>query len=593
MLNVFRFVFLFFILCGNGLYSQNSLMRVKQPNLFSFPEEVVTDSNTLQSAYSVGYLNQKEGSALSFNAPCTSCVEEVRKRGATSRFFIDKENTNRYYSQESFLPIHYRNDEKDYWRLIDFRLRPDVNLKGRYVADRQPVVSICDLNEKNTSLISSSNKIVFNNELTLYIETMEGDVLPSNSSSYTQFSIGEEGLAVKNVWDGIDMQQVFSVGEVKSSYIIEKPLQLPLTKGWLVIEDYLQLSEGCKIQEEKPENKTGDGFYTGSYLVTDRQGELLFIYHSPVFFDSRLVGMHAKYKLSSRGEGYSLQMYIPVAWLSDTTLSYPLTIDPIVTGVNQFGNYTSTGLTSAQLGFTSEALGSCDYHLTVNVPGKSQLKDVYAELEYQLTYDANCGNPNLLAPFCTFSQVRMEMFNDSCQISSGNFSCNPSAPPWTGTCTTDSNLVPSANPIVVTASEPSFLNCLPVQLNDYSLAFTLKNRDSICGDVCGQLCARGNMWRVTVTAETIDSLVSVNEDVDDNSFKIIPTLTMSDITISVSNEWVGGDAAIYDFTGRIVDFFELTDKQKQYSVQDLQRGIYFLVANAPKGLKHITRFLRE
>jgi hypothetical protein len=540
-------------------------------------------------------LQDPELSKLPFNAPCLNCIEDVRKRGATSRLFIDNEKSNRCYIQESFLPIHYRNNESDYWSLIDFRLRPDVNVDGRYIADRQPVVSICDLNEKNTSLVSGNSTIVFNNQLSLHLETIEGEILSSEKGAYNQFTIGEQGLAVKKIWNGIDMQQVFGVGEVKSSYVIEKPLQFPITEGWLVIEDFLQLSAGCTIEEEKPVNKTADGFYKGSYWVKGKQGELLFAYHSAVFFDSRLVGMQAKYKLRSRGEGYILQMYIPVEWLLDTTLSYPLTIDPIVNGFNQYGNYAATGLPSAQMGFTSEALGSCDYHLTVKVPGKSQLKTAFAELEYQLTYDADCGDPNIPAPFCTFSQVSMEVVSDSCQQSSGLLICNPSMPPWTGTCTTDSNLVPSAHPIDLAGVNPLYLSCLPIQIDSYAISFTLKNRDSICGDVCGYLCARGNMWRMTVVAETVDSLTSIIQSGNhlSNCLQVSPNPAQSQLDITVCDELTGGSIVVYDLLGRALKSIKLNNAHTLQSVDDLSKGVYTIVATTPFGLRLTDKLVKQ
>jgi gliding motility-associated-like protein len=79
-------------------------------------------------------------------------------------------------------------------------------------------------------------------------------------------------------------------------------------------------------------------------------------------------------------------------------------------------------------------------------------------------------------------------------------SCNPALPPFTGTCTTDSVLVPGAHALLINNFVPNYLNCIAPQCPDYLIAFTLKNRDSICGDQCGYLCARGNMWRMTVEA---------------------------------------------------------------------------------------------
>jgi gliding motility-associated-like protein len=163
------------------------------------------------------------------------------------------------------------------------------------------------------------------------------------------------------------------------------------------------------------------------------------------------------------------------------------------------------------MGFTSMILGSCNYHLdSLYVGGRSQLTDAYVDLEYSLTYSDSCGHPFEQAPFCTFSQVTEEVICDTCNVSTGLLACNPALPPFTGTCTTDSNLVRAARPLLINSFAPAFLTCLEPQCDDYYLNFTLKNRDSTCGDVCGYLCATGNMWRMTIEACRIHGDIEPN-----------------------------------------------------------------------------------
>jgi len=338
----------------------------------------------------------------------------------------------------------------------------------------------------------------FFDDNTLYTQTQ-----PAN---YGQYSVGEEGLNVKNIWAGIDMEQIFSVGEIKTNYVISAPLQLPITKGWMVIEDHFTLPEGYVFEESKLGDHLEQGkYFRGDYFLKNPAGETIIVYEKPVYLDAKAFGMHGIYKLQRTGNDYVLQTLVPVEWLNKPDNTYPLIIDPNVSGSTKRGDFTASGFPSGSLGFTTTALGSCDYNMSVNIPGKHEITNTYVDVEYTLTYDNACGTPPLPPPFCTFNMVSMEVVSDECNTTTGLLSCNPAQPPFTGTCTTDSNLVPGANALLYTGMLPK--TCIPPQCPDYLLNFTLKNRDSQCGDVCGYLCARGNMWRTTVEACPVQGLI--------------------------------------------------------------------------------------
>lgn len=487
------------------LYSQG--MTVKQYNFTSFSTdrkfipEILEQQSTAQSK------QHPEYGILPYNAQCTNCVELVAKRTVDSRQFFNPYQPNHTYSQKSFFPMHYRESEKDIWRTIDFRLRPDEKNSGVYKAIHQPVPTICDLHRKTTSLFVNGFQFEFNHRLSMYFFDENDAYTKTEEGNYADYTIGEEGLHIKNIWQGIDLEEIFNVGEVEANYVISAPLDIPISKGWMVIEDHFTLPEGYSIHETKQGETIAGKYYRGDYIIRNKEGEDIITYGKPVYLDAKAYGEHGQYELLRAGNDYTLKMLIPVAWLKRKGQTYPLTIDPIVQGVNKLGDFRLVG-PSAGMAFTTMALGSCDYFLTDTVPGMSRLTNAYVDLEYQLTYDNACGTPPLPPPFCTFSQVTMEVLCDTCHTSTGLLACNPALPPYTGTCTTDPNLVPGAGPLLINNFTPNYMSCLPPQCPDYVLDFTLKNRDSICGDVCGFLCARGNMWRMTIEACTVEGSIS-------------------------------------------------------------------------------------
>ncbi|MCW5908432.1 MAG: gliding motility-associated C-terminal domain-containing protein [Chitinophagales bacterium] len=488
-----------------ALFSQG--MSVKKYNLSSFSERKKFTPATLEERSSSKAKQHPEYGFLPLHTQCTNCVELIDHRTADSRLYINPYKPNHTYSQKSFFPLHYKNSEDDFWRTIDFRLQPS-SVAGVYTAPNQPVVTKYDLNNQTTSLLTDGFEFEFNRNLSMYFVTAGNAFTKVQQGNYSDYTIGEEGLHASNFWQGINLEQLFKTGEIKTNYVIPSPLTLPVKDGFMVIEDHFSLPQGFTIEEESGKHLQ-DGSYQGDYIIRNEKGESLIRYEKPVFVDARAYGVHGSYQLEKSGHEYTLKMFVPVEWLSNPNHTYPITIDPIVTGIKKLGNFTKTGLPSAGMGFTTMSLGSCDYHLdSVVVPGMSQLTNAYVDLEYTLTYDPTCGNPPLPAPFCTFSQVTMEVISDTCNQTTGLLWCNPALPPYTGTCTTDPNLVTGASALLINNFNPNYLKCLAPQCPDYELDFTLKNRDSTCGDVCGFLCARGNMWQMTIQACTVEGSIS-------------------------------------------------------------------------------------
>lgn len=482
-------------------------MSVKQFNFTTFDTVKQFTPEVMARQTSVQGRQHPEYGILPYDAQCGNCVELIDKRTANSRYYINPYRPNYNYSQQSYLPLHYRKDSTDVWRTIDHRLLPEMKA-GEYKAANQPMPTALSLNNKTTTLQVADLGFEFNRNLTMYYVTEGGAVTAGTQGNYTTHTVGSEGLHVTNMWPGIDMYQMFRAGEIKTNYTLNAPLALPVASGYMVIEDHFDLPAGYKVTEAANGVHLEDGTYRGDYTIRNAKGEPYVRYEVPVFVDAKAFGVHGAYKLLNDNNRYTLQMFVPVSWLSNPYNTYPITIDPIVSGVDSVGHFQQTGQPSAGMGFTTKTLGSCDYHLTTQVPGMSELTNAYVDLEYRLTYDVACGNPPLPAPFCTFSQVTMEVINDTCNQSTGLLACNPALPPFTGTCTTDSNLVPPASPLLINAFNSNFLKCIDPQCPDYFIDFTLKNRDSTCGDVCGFLCARGNFWRMTIEACTVEGSIS-------------------------------------------------------------------------------------
>ncbi len=473
-------------------------MNVKQYNFTSFVKSEKSVTKVLEDSSSATAKQHPEYGYKPHNAQCKECAELIDQRTIFGRYYINPAKPNRNFTQQSYFPLHYKKHGEEILRTINPLLAPS-NMPGVYEAPNQPVPTRLDVKNHTSSVTDRGFEFVHNNDLKLYFYDGFSVVADASSPNYTKQTVGSQGTRVTDIWPGINMEQIFNVGEIKTNYVIPSPLSLPISKGWMVIEDHFTLPDGYTIEEDKEGTRIGKDYFQGDYIIRDSQGEAMVKYDKPVYLDTKAWGEHGMYQLFKDGKNYTLKMLVPVEWLNRADNTYPITIDPTVSGFTKIGDFTNVGL-SAQMGFTTLALGSCNYNMNVSVPGKSELTEVYVDLEYTLTFDNTCGTPPLPPPFCTFSQVTMEVRSDDCGTTTGLLACNPALPPFTGTCTTNPILVPGASAVHVTNFVPNYLNCYPPQCPDYDIPLTLLNRDSICGDVCGYLCARGNMWQTTIEA---------------------------------------------------------------------------------------------
>ncbi|MFN8287871.1 MAG: gliding motility-associated C-terminal domain-containing protein [Chitinophagales bacterium] len=489
-------------------------LNVKQFNFSTFTTDKKVTPEALVKRSSTTAKQHPEFGILPFNAPCSDCVELLDKRTENTRFFIDPEHPNRSFSQSSYFPLNYKTFKEDVWHTIDTRLKPDSTRPGVYVAKDQPVPTALNMNDATTSIIIPGFEFVYSRNLSMYFYDRDKVETKSETGNYKDYTVGDEGVQVKNIWPGINLQHTVGAGQIKTNYVITQPLQLPISKGFMVIEDHFTLPQGFTFTETGEGEYSEDGvYYTGDYCVKNQFGYPLITYKKPVFVDAISTGMPGSYQLLKINNDYTLRTFVPVDWLNRKENVYPIFIDPnVLVGADSIGHFQYTTLPSANMAFTTQP-ASCDYHMTVTVPGMTQLKQALVDVEYTLTFNPACGTPPLPSPFCQFNMASMEVLNDSCNQSTGPLSCNPAQPPFTGTCTTDSLTVPGASALLINNFNPNYLNCYEPQCPDYHIPFTLKNRDASCGDVCGYLCARGNYWRMTVTGCTVEGNITQDKTV--------------------------------------------------------------------------------
>ena len=498
------FLLLSFCALSLSLFPQD--MGTKIFNFTSFTSDKKVSSPLQDKLSSEQAKKHPEYGILPFNAQYKYCVELIDKRTEYSRFYIDPLHPGHTFTQQSLFPLHYK-DKDGLWRSIDYRLRPEPGHAGVYVAAQQPLPVTFDLANGYTSIDLHSFELIYNHQLKMYYVADKNDIPSSTAvADYSHYTAGDDGARVYNMWPGIDMESFAKEGKIETNFILSSKPNMPISGGYMVIEDHVTVPEGYTL------DRVGGGKRLSNMdlLLCDAQGRIRAKMEHVRVRNADNMATTTEYIVSKDKDGYTLRMLVPYSFLNVDASSYPIVVDPIVTGFDSVGNYASTGQASANMNFTSLP-GHCDYHMTVTVPGMSQLQGAYVELEAQTTSNPFCGDTafGINGHICLKREIIFVLHCDTCNKSE-RYSCfNSTQCDTPGTLTTDPAVVANGGPIPIPLNP--FLSCLPPQCPDYHLGFTLENSDSSCEDACGQLCAIGNRWSMTIEACQIDAYLTATD----------------------------------------------------------------------------------
>ena len=452
---------IFFLLLIQFVFSQNELRTIVKNNYTSFSKDSFIAHSDLKKYNSSNFISNPDFGKITPFTPCTNCIELYEQRDANHRTFIELgSNANHTFSQTSKIPLNYKN-ENNQFVTIDSRLKNiDFNTYG---AINQPVKTFFDKNTKEIKIASDEYLVKFGTKNRFYFSNEQDDRLNNYTDKYTvaSYTAGDDGVAISEAYSGINLIYQFKKGSVQSKFVLKERPVINFNSEFLILKEEIILENLATVIE----NEISDNTLT---LITK----------------------------------------IPTKYLKSTSVVYPIVIDPWVTGYNKVGNFNSSGLPGAGMQFTHNTIGSCDYFLAVNVPGKSDIINTYVDVEDENELSVTCGTPPIPAPGCMRHDIRHDFSSDECGTSTGL-----AAPPLPigvadtpGTVTTDPLVIPGASSILI----PRMLDCIRPQCPDYVMNFTLGNIELRCGETCGNKCATGNMWAVTIEARRLEGYMTPN-----------------------------------------------------------------------------------
>ena len=212
---VFILVELIALVNGSALWAQDGRRQksVIKNNFTSFTRKY-TNRGKLWMARNKAYLRHHDANFGDEYSPNRNAVELFEKRTIDSKFYINKDTPSIFYSQRSSSPMHFKKNGQ--WITIDTRLSPKGPLL--YEASNQEDPLGFDIKRKSSYFITPDGRTYFNN-WKLYGENGSTRTLLA-TANWTHYTAGDDGIAIKNIFPGIDAEMKVSRGSIKTNFIV-------------------------------------------------------------------------------------------------------------------------------------------------------------------------------------------------------------------------------------------------------------------------------------------------------------------------------------------------------------------------------------
>lgn len=436
-------------------FAQNTSkgMETREFNYSTLAPALVLNSNPGQ---------HPETGVLPHNAPCENCYEVLEERKSDYRFFKGiGENAGLVYSQSSLGDLHFLKN--GVWRTIDTRLRAtEPNI---FEAKDQRTPIRLDFNLNQSSIINPNGVFSFNKNLVLLIEN-DGQSQVVANADYSNYSVGEDGAYITNIFPNIDLEVNVSGGTVKTNFILNsKP---NFTEGQLIIRDQTSFPNGWSFQHD--DNKL---------LLINGSGDIEFKISKPIGF-SKNVRQNGTHDFSYRFNNSQLDIIVPIEIITAPEVQYPYIVDPLITSPASLAQASIAGPGYGATCFSSY----CTYNVNAIKPANSVLVDA----SWSFNYKTNL-------PLCFLEDAATTFHVNGCSSPASGYVYNCNSP-TTGTC--NGVNIPMWNNIS---------NCMPApSCSQQTIPFSMRFYQCYmytysCSDIC---VGPASAFTITLVGRTVE-----------------------------------------------------------------------------------------
>lgn len=344
-------------------------MQASEFNTSNLSEFLTPITYGIESYHELNAKHQEhpEFGLLPKNRPCDDCFELLEKRTINSRYFVNAFDTSKFYLQTAFGDLHHEKDGK----LIS--LDHHVVKKGnRYISDFYTNPTEFLLESQKVKMGTPETNLFFNN-WQLY-KRSNGNYTHLSEPNWNNWSIGDDGLYIREIFPGIDAEMIVLRGSIKTNFIIKRNEFGNFDA--LIFRDKIETeNQNVLLSFEDAPNQT-IGF--GNILIQNDQLNSLAIYKEGLAYPkngTKEMATNLAYQISQN----ELDIIVNKNFIDEYINDYELVIDPIVTGSNTLAQAAITGsMYNTSCNFTN----SCNHNLTVAAPANAVFQDVTWSFDY-------------------------------------------------------------------------------------------------------------------------------------------------------------------------------------------------------------------
>lgn len=443
-------------------------MQQKEDNYTSFTFRKKSEHPYWKQLNEAKYYSHPEFGTLPAGAPCTECVELYGKRSIDERYFVDIADTHKFYQQKAMGEINELVNGQ--WLSVEHALAPEGNGIYRSKFRREPV-SI-NINTKQVSIATDNGTVSFSN---WSLWTRQNNQLsPVAQPDWSNYTLGDDGLYIKNVFEGIDAEVKVYRGAAKVNFIIKANHFGQFDQ--LVFRDAFDGMAGTELRFEDPASAASG---VGAVKLWQQGKDILTIDEGVAYArgGAKELLIRLPYALNNN----QMDVQVDGQWIRDHVGQYPLVIDPMVTAS---GTLAQASITGSMYNSSCTFTNSCNYTVNVVQPASSTITNV----QWTFTYSA--------AGSCWLQDGATRFTAGTC-VSPGMtgyyWFCNGIG---TGTC--------AGNNISVYSDLAS---CLPPpSCNTQTIPFGMQFFRTCYGATgCSNTCiGAASPWVMTLTGQTID-----------------------------------------------------------------------------------------
>lgn len=358
-MKLFQFAALVGLLAfANLSFAQNlpsKSLPVKEYNYTTISSNASPLSKEIWAKFNPENLHHSDLGMIYANAADRNSVEIISKRSEYGKYYINPNKPTEFYIQKSLKPLHYKVGNE--WHTIDYRLK---NIGGnQYEASAQLEPVGFDLSAGKAYIKTTSGKVNFN-QWTLVGKNSVGTKTILGKANWANATVGNNGVFVTNIFDGIDAEMRVARGGIKTSFIVKENKFSGFSQ--LIFED--EMGNAGSLAKGKE----------GKLALQEAGKSLVLIDDAVVFLKNN---PENPTKLNYEINKNKLGVVVDVAFIERYIGVSPIVIDPLVTGTSSFASTKAVGsMYNASCSFSLGSTSTCAHDLEVATPAGATFSDV-------------------------------------------------------------------------------------------------------------------------------------------------------------------------------------------------------------------------